>query len=114
EGVLSVPPGHCLTISLDESTADAPRPEPYWTIAEGREDARKASHNGSSPNHKFREAATHVRDLMVDSVRKHLVADVPVGVFLSSGIDSTSLAALASREVSGVHTFTVAFPEKEF
>jgi hypothetical protein len=35
-------------------------------------------------------------------------------VFLSSGIDSTSLAALASREVPGVHTFTVAFPENEF
>jgi asparagine synthase (glutamine-hydrolysing) len=46
-------------------------------------------------------------------VRKHLIADVPVGVFLSSGIDSTAVAALAAREVAGVHTFTVAFPEKE-
>jgi asparagine synthase (glutamine-hydrolysing) len=55
-----------------------------------------------------------VRNLLEESVRKHLIADVPVGVFLSSGIDSTALAALASREVSGVHTFTVAFPEKEF
>jgi asparagine synthase (glutamine-hydrolysing) len=52
--------------------------------------------------------------LLTDSVRKHLIADVPVGVFLSSGIDSTALAALASREAAGVHTFTVAFPEKEF
>jgi asparagine synthase (glutamine-hydrolysing) len=52
--------------------------------------------------------------LLEDSVRKHLIADVPVGVFLSSGIDSTALAALASREVAGVHTFTVAFPESEF
>jgi asparagine synthetase B (glutamine-hydrolysing) len=58
--------------------------------------------------------AKHVRALLEDSVRKHLIADVPVGVFLSSGIDSTALAALASREVSGVHTFTVAFPEGEF
>ena len=58
--------------------------------------------------------ARQVRALLEDSVRKHLIADVPVGVFLSSGIDSTTLAALASREVSGVHTFTVAFPEGEF
>src|ERR1051325_6880370 len=55
-----------------------------------------------------------VRSLLEESVRGHLIADVPVGVFLSSGIDSTALAALASREVSGVHTFTVAFPEGEF
>ena len=55
-----------------------------------------------------------VRQLLEESVRQHLIADVPVGVFLSSGIDSTSLAALASREVAGVHTFTVAFPEAEF
>jgi len=55
-----------------------------------------------------------VRELLEQSVRRHLIADVPVGVFLSSGIDSTALAALASQQVSGVHTFTVAFPEKEF
>jgi asparagine synthase (glutamine-hydrolysing) len=55
-----------------------------------------------------------VRQLLEESVRQHLIADVPVGVFLSSGIDSTSLAALASRVVDGVHTFTVAFPEAEF
>jgi asparagine synthase (glutamine-hydrolysing) len=55
-----------------------------------------------------------VRELLEESVRQHLIADVPVGVFLSSGIDSTSIAALASREVAGVHTFTVGFPETEF
>jgi asparagine synthase (glutamine-hydrolysing) len=59
-------------------------------------------------------SARRVRSLLEESVRGHLIADVPVGVFLSSGIDSTALAALASREVSGVHTFTVAFPEGEF
>ena len=59
----------------------------------------------------IKTSAKRVRALLEDSVRKHLIADVPVGVFLSSGIDSTALAALASREVSGVHTFTVAFPE---
>ena len=59
-------------------------------------------------------AVRRVRELLEESVRRHLIADVPVGVFLSSGIDSTALAALASREVSGVHTFTVAFPEAEF
>jgi asparagine synthase (glutamine-hydrolysing) len=62
----------------------------------------------------LRFAQARVRELLSESVRQHLIADVPIGVFLSSGIDSTALAALASREVSGIHTFTVAFPEKEF
>ena len=44
-------------------------------------------------------------------MRGHLIADVPIGVFLSSGLDSTVIAALASQVQKGVHTFTVAFPE---
>jgi asparagine synthase (glutamine-hydrolysing) len=106
EGVLSLPPGHSLTIDLG-SPAAAIQPQPYWNIAE-------ASHaNGHGPVDS-KAATVHVRELLEESVRLHLIADVPVGVFLSGGIDSTSLAALASREVAGVHTFTVAFPEKEF
>ncbi|MGI8838996.1 MAG: asparagine synthetase B family protein [Pyrinomonadaceae bacterium] len=70
--------------------------------------------SGGSTNAAQANAAQQTRELLTDSVRKHLIADVPVGVFLSSGIDSTALAALASREAAGVHTFTVAFPEKEF
>src|SRR5207245_11330411 len=40
----------------------------------------------------------------------HLVADVPVGLFLSSGLDSGAIAALAAREQAGIHSFTRAFP----
>ena len=58
--------------------------------------------------------ATRVRALLEDAVATHLVADVPVGVFLSSGLDSTAIAALASRARAGIHTFTVAFPDAEF
>jgi asparagine synthase (glutamine-hydrolysing) len=82
--------------------------------AEAREKSEHAARNGNRNTSDPESPSHRVRDLLEQSVRKHLIADVPVGVFLSSGIDSTSLAALASREVSGVHTFTVAFPEKEF
>ena len=104
ENVYSLPPGHMLTIDLENATGHI-RPECYWTVGTA------GSTNGRTD---LKEAVAHTRELLEDSVRKHLIADVPVGVFLSSGIDSTSLAALASREVSGVHTFTVAFQEKEF
>ncbi|MBA3355855.1 MAG: asparagine synthase (glutamine-hydrolyzing) [Pyrinomonadaceae bacterium] len=130
EGVLSLPPGHTMTLQLRLRTRLA-EPRSYWNIARngmfksekgrhgegetrGRGDAENVASNGH-PSKSDSDSASHqVRDLLEQSVRRHLIADVPVGVFLSSGIDSTSLAALASQEVSGVHTFTVAFPEKEF
>src|SRR5687767_7833834 len=105
EDVYSLPPGHRMTIDLDSGDA-IPSPERYWTMSEG---SPAASQNSDRVT-----AAKQVRELLQQSVRKHLIADVPVGVFLSSGIDSTALAALAAREASGVHTFTLAFPEKEF
>lgn len=53
-----------------------------------------------------------LRSAMLDTVRSHLVADVPVGVFLSAGIDSTTLVALASEiSGSGLKTVTLGFNE---
>ena len=52
-----------------------------------------------------------VADALRDSIRAHLISDVEVGTFLSGGIDSTLLTALAARELGGVRTFTVSFPE---
>lgn len=54
----------------------------------------------------------YLREALLDSVRHHLLADVPVGVFLSSGMDSTTLIALASESVSErLHTVTLGFRE---
>jgi asparagine synthase (glutamine-hydrolysing) len=57
------------------------------------------------------QAERSVRQLLDDAVRDHLVSDVPIGVFLSAGIDSTVLAALAARHAGGLRTFTVGFDE---
>jgi asparagine synthase (glutamine-hydrolysing) len=136
EDVVSLPPGHRLTINFgaDENQIKVER---YWKISGvSSSKFQVSSSNGDPPataggtdkngngdppataggtgRKTTSDAAKRVRALLEESVRGHLIADVPVGVFLSSGIDSTALAALASREVSGVHTFTVAFPEGEF
>jgi asparagine synthase (glutamine-hydrolysing) len=59
--------------------------------------------------------AEDVRDVLRDSVRAHLVADVPVGVLLSGGIDSSALCALAAQEgPAGLRTFSVGFEERSF
>jgi asparagine synthase (glutamine-hydrolysing) len=107
EGIFSLPPGHRMTIELGSKPRSI-KVERYWNIA------HEPERNGHGNENDTRIAARRVRSLLEQSVRSHLIADVPVGVFLSSGIDSTALAGLASREVSGVHTFTVAFPEDKF
>jgi asparagine synthase (glutamine-hydrolysing) len=110
EGVVSLPPGHSLTIQGGERVQE-PEPKPFWNfgrhLAGGAEGKLSGCDGVESP-------ARHVRSLLEDAVRSHIVADVPVGVFLSSGLDSTALAALASRVQKGIHTFTVAFPDAEF
>ncbi len=58
----------------------------------------------------FATAATKFSSLLDDSVRAHLIADVPVGLFLSSGLDSSAIAALAARAQNGIQSFTLSFP----
>jgi asparagine synthase (glutamine-hydrolysing) len=61
------------------------------------------------------ELVEELRARLRDSVRAHLLADVPVGVLLSGGVDSAVLAALAAQETSdAVHTFTIGFHERSF
>jgi len=109
ENVLSLPPGHALSISV-EGHIRSVEPKPYWKPELASKDRAIASPSPNSAS----VPARQVRTLLEQAVESHLVADVPVGVFLSSGIDSTAIATLASRARKGIHTFTVAFPETEF
>jgi asparagine synthase (glutamine-hydrolysing) len=60
------------------------------------------------------ELAEELLQRLRDSVRAHLIADVPVGVLLSGGIDSCTLAALASETAGRVSTFTIGYDERAF
>ncbi|BAQ63261.1 asparagine synthase (glutamine-hydrolyzing) [Geminocystis sp. NIES-3709] len=61
------------------------------------------------------EAQEIVRQALIDSIKHHFVSDVPVGIFLSGGIDSTSLLALARTIQTGtINTYSIAFTEEEY
>jgi len=81
EGVRRVPPGMRLELDLARP-ADPPRERRYWTLP-------AASDAQPGPE----EAATALRERLLASVGQHLLSDVPVGVALSGGLDSSALAA---------------------
>src|SRR6266850_404072 len=68
----------------------------------------------SSERVSAREAGPELLRLLDAAVAKRLVADVPVGVFLSGGVDSTSIAALAIRHKKPLQTFSIGFKEESF
>jgi asparagine synthase (glutamine-hydrolysing) len=101
-GVRKLPAGHLLTWEGREPQLERyarPRPVPAAEVRpEGDE-----------------ELAAELRERLRDSVRAHLVADVPVGVLLSGGIDSSVLTALAASEsAERVSTFSIGFEESSF
>ncbi|WP_281702685.1 asparagine synthase (glutamine-hydrolyzing) [Cryptobacterium curtum] len=98
KGIFKLPQGHCLTVRAD-GTCDIKR---WWRPS-------------FAPDHAHSEAETvqAIDETMRESVRYHNVADVEVGSFLSSGIDSSYMAACLATENPAIHTFTVGFSEYE-
>src|SRR6266404_6662412 len=103
EGVFSLPPGHRMLLHVPERRR-VPRARPWWDPAQSppARDPRKPRD--------LPAAAKKLRPLLEDAVSAHLIADVPVGLFLSSGLDSGAIAALASRARAGIQSFTLTFP----
>lgn len=107
EGVFSLPPGHRMLLHVPERRR-VPRARQWWdpALSPSARDARKPRDLAS--------AAKNLRPLLEDAVKAHLVADVPVGLFLSSGLDSGAIAALAARAQAGIRSFTLTFPGTAF
>ena len=63
----------------------------------------------------FPEAVERQKELLNEAVKSHLISDVPLGVFLSGGLDSSSIVALMRRHISGpIKTFTIGYHDKTF
>ncbi len=100
-GIRKLPPAHILTVTRDGARMKISE---YW-------DVRFEPESGRSEE----SFAEELRSILDESVRLHCVAEVPVGAFLSGGIDSSAVVATMARHTrTPVKTFSIGFREKEF
>jgi asparagine synthase (glutamine-hydrolysing) len=104
-GVRKLPPGHTLT----------------WRKADGRVQLRQywdpdlSASERPAPARSLDELAAELRQVLKASVRRELLSDVPVGVFLSGGIDSSAVAAMMAELTPGnVKSFSIGFADASF
>ena len=100
EGVKKLLPGHYLEFNFDNFSITLTE---YWDLAERKFEERT-----------YEEYLYHLKKLLEDSVKRRLVADVPVGVFLSGGIDSSIIVAIMKKFSNQVNTFSIGFENLEF
>lgn len=107
QDVHSLPPGHLMTIEAD-GRSQVTR---YWDWTFPETGQAGAAGQWRSID----EAAAELRERLVDAIRMQLHADVPVGAYLSGGLDSSGIVALARTFTDApVRTFSVAFDQPEF
>jgi asparagine synthase (glutamine-hydrolysing) len=105
EGVCKLPPGSCVTYSSKEgrlSTSDA-----YWSIDDIPTE--------SSTSERSTDAASLIEPLFRDAVARQMIGDVPLGAFLSGGIDSSLVVAMMQElSATPIHTFTIGFEQDTY
>ena len=100
KGISKLPAAHVMTVENGEI-----KTRRYWNLTFAK--------NGNIPS--FDRAASELRELLSDAVRMRLVADVPLGVLLSGGVDSSTIAAFSAQHATEtVKTFSIGFTEDSF
>lgn len=100
-GLHKLEPAHWLKVSR----TGAPVVRRYWSVLSSIDHTQSRSES---------DVEQELHALLVDSAKLRMVSDVPVGVFLSGGIDSSLVAALLQRHHGNIHTFSIGFDVPEF
>lgn len=101
-GIAKLPPAHTLLLDGQGTPRRVPSPQRYW----------HPGRSGPAFAGSFAEAASTLRGRLVEATARRLVADVPLGAFLSGGIDSAGVvaAAMRARGDNPIDSFTIGFP----
>lgn len=98
-GIHKLPAGHYLQWQSGKTTVAQ-----YWDLS-----------YANPTDLSYGDAVDRLRELLEEAVRTHLVSDVPLGVFLSGGLDSSALVAMMRKHITGpLRTFTIGYAEKSF
>jgi asparagine synthase (glutamine-hydrolysing) len=108
KGVRKLPPGCCIGLRAGD-LATLPEPEPYWSLKSVAETGLAAPFQGGE-----HEALDALHELLRQSVRGQMLADVPVGALLSGGVDSSLVTAIMAEESARlgcgpVRTFSIGY-----
>jgi len=103
KGITKLEPGHFMVVNFEGSVQKTTK---YWDIQ---------SVYTVSEEYGYPAAKSNLKEVLTESVRKRMISDVPLGAFLSGGIDSGIIVGLM-KELSGakIKTFTIGFDEKSF
>ncbi|RMD65052.1 asparagine synthase (glutamine-hydrolyzing) [Candidatus Parcubacteria bacterium] len=109
-GICKLPPGTFLRLRANATPASMPVPRPYWSM-------KQVAESGTA--HPLRlsddEAVDRLDGLLRETIRDKMIADVPLGAFLSGGIDSSTVVAVMQAESSRpVRTFSIGFHERGY
>lgn len=102
KGVKMLKPGHYMR--LDDNRLEINQ---YYQIEYNR-------NHVSSNNNSYEKQQLHLRELMEEAVKSRMVADVPLGTFLSGGIDSSIISGIAKKYNSDLHTFSIGYSDEPF
>lgn len=106
-GVFKLPTAHYLVLSRP---SDAPEPKCYWSVARSFAEVGRVTFQGT-----LADAREELDARLRKAVRSQMVSDVPLGAFLSGGIDSSTVVALMQAQSSRpIKTFTIGFEESAF
>ena len=104
KGIYKLPPGSFISLSWFDLLTNLPDPTVYWSSVSEAQNASLASND-------FETNLTDLDSLLKEVVSEQLISDVPLGAFLSGGIDSSLIVAIMSQVSSPVKTFTIGFNE---
>lgn len=111
QDIYKLPPASLVALSLEHvSSSHLPEPTEYWSITGAVENGRTNPYKGTPE-----QAVNDLEALLQSVVGQQMMADVPLGAFLSGGIDSSTIVALMqSQSARPVQTFTIGFEESRY